>query len=392
MTSTSQGTFALFNDSFPPIMDGVSICVYNYAKHLTAMGEKAIVVTPEAAPNDKDKVIEARDTFSVYRYPSFPLPFHKPHRVGLFLFAYPLARRLYKSDIRLVHAHCPFSSGLIAKKIATQKGIPMVATFHSKYRYDFERVIKSKALVDLIIKNIVEFYEEADEVWVPQEEVAETLFQYGYKGKRPIVMPNGNDLSERTDRDALRVARRRQLGITDDCPLLLYVGQQTREKNVPFILQSLHDLGDLPYQMVSVGDGYGLEEFKKLAQSLGIGEKVLFTGSIYDRDTLASYYAAADLFLFPSNYDTWGLVFREAAAMQTPSLLLANSTAATVIKDHFNGYLSIESPTEYAQKIAQILSNPEERNLVARHAQVTLAESWSAVVERVHDRYMRLLH
>lgn len=391
MNSKHFGTIALFNDSFPPIVDGVSMTVYNYAKYLTAKGQPTIVVTPEASSETKCKAPEEIDGFSVYRYPSFPLPFHKPHRIGLHFFAHPLLRLLYRSDIRLVHVHCPFSSGILAKKIATRKKVPLVATFHSKYRYDFERVIKSQTLLDHIIKSIVAFYEEADEVWVPQEEVAETLYQYGYKGKKPIVMPNGNDLSERTDREVLREERRKQLGVEDGCPLFLYVGQQTREKNVPFILQSLRCLGDMPYKMVSVGEGYGLEEFKSLAQSLGIGNKVCFPGPIYDRDILASYYAAADLFLFPSNYDTWGLVFREAAAMHTPSLLLQNSTAASAITDGFNGYLAIEEPLIFAEKIQEIVAHPTEKAQVARSARETLAESWENVVERVYDRYQFLL-
>ncbi len=58
-------------------------------------------------------------------------------------------------------------------------GIPLVATFHSKYRDDFERVIPNKALVDYLVGKVVKFYESVDEVWVPQASVGETLREYG---------------------------------------------------------------------------------------------------------------------------------------------------------------------------------------------------------------------
>lgn len=77
--------------------------------------------------------------------------------------------RMYQQSFKLVHAHCPFSSGTVAMKIARRQGIPIVATFHSKYRSDFERIIPNKFVVDLIIKNIMKFYEMADEVWIPKQ-------------------------------------------------------------------------------------------------------------------------------------------------------------------------------------------------------------------------------
>lgn len=381
----------LFNESFPPIIDGVCMCVYNYAKYLTKSGEKVLVVTPESSANTRKTEVDRQEDFYIKRYPSIPVPFHRPYRLGIKIFAEPLFLQFKRYNLQLVHAHCPFSSGSLAKRIARKRKIPFVATFHSKYRSDFERVIKNKTIVDLIIKNIVSFYEEADEVWVPQEAVSETLMEYGYRGKKPYIMPNGNDLANRSDREDLRAKMRKKLGLTDKTPLLLFVGQQTREKNLPFILQSLEHLGDMPYRMISIGEGYGLEEFKSLARSLGIGQKVDFPGVVYDRDDLAAYYAASDLFLFPSVYDTWGLVFREAAALGTPSLLLAESLAASGIQDGENGFLSIESTSEYAEKIRSILSDPQKLSEVGNKARETLALSWDNVVQKVQDRYQYLI-
>lgn len=82
-------------------------------------------------------------------------------------------------------------------------------------------------------------------------------------------------------------------------------------------------------------------------------------GSITERERLKLYYAAADLFLFPSLYDNAPLVVREAAALHTPSLLIKGSTSAEVIHDSVNGFLSDNSVTAYASRISQLLETPQ---------------------------------
>ena len=152
----------LFNDCFPPIMDGVSLTTQNYAYWLHKKAGNVCVVTPKT-PAAKDK-----EAYPVYRYSSVPIPMRKPYRLGFPRIDWPFHERINKLSFELVHAHCPFSSGSLALKIAKTQHIPLVATFHSKYRSDFERVIPCKALVDYLIRSIIRFYEMADEVWIPQ--------------------------------------------------------------------------------------------------------------------------------------------------------------------------------------------------------------------------------
>lgn len=77
--------------------------------------------------------------------------------------------------------------------MAASQHIPVIGTFHSKYKDDFSRVIKSKVVVNSIVKGIVEFYENCDEVWVPQDSVREVIKEYGYKGHVEVV-ENGCDM------------------------------------------------------------------------------------------------------------------------------------------------------------------------------------------------------
>ena len=165
----------LFNDCFPPIMDGVSLTTQNYAYWLNKKTGNVCVVTPKA-PGIKDET-----EYPVYRYSSIPIPMRKPYRLGFPRIDWPFHEKINKLSFSLVHAHCPFSSGNLAMRISRAQGIPLIATFHSKYRSDFERSIPNKKLVDMLVRNVVRFYESADEVWVPQPAVEDTLREYGYK-------------------------------------------------------------------------------------------------------------------------------------------------------------------------------------------------------------------
>lgn len=370
----------LFNDSYPPIIDGVAITVQNYAQWMRQQGREVCVVTPKA-PDYTDT-----DPFPVYRYPSIPLVSRKPYRLGLPDIDIAFQTKLEKIPFSLVHAHCPFTSGLLALKIAKERKIPLVATFHTKYRDNFEQALHSKKLVDLMVKELVYFYNQADEVWIPQESVEETLREYGYKGKL-AVMNNGTDFCTTEKPDTLKKEARAKLGIAGDEMVLLYVGQLVWEKNLQLIMDALSKTRNINFRMIFVGTGYAEDELKLLSENMQQSSRIEFPGLISERQMLRNYYAAADLFIFPSLYDTWALVVREAAALYTPSLMLRKSTAATGIIDNLNGFLINESADELASSLSKLSHNRQLLREAGIHAANTLTKSWEKVVEEVLDRY-----
>ena len=376
--------YGIFNDNFPPILDGVALTAQNYAYWLNEKGYDVRVITPYA-PN-ADEVINAA-SYKINRYISIPIPFRHPYRYGMPHIDLPFMRNWMKMDFELVHAHCPFTSGNLAYAAAQKQHIPMVATFHSKYRQDFEHNVKSKLIVDQMVRHIIRFFEKADEVWIPLPAVEETLREYGYKGHVEVV-ENGNDFYTPTVQiEAMRAEMREELGLLPDETMLLFVGQHTWEKNIGFILDALALIKDKPFQLFMVGTGYAVREIRHRIKQLGLSHKVTLLGNIHDRERLKKIYAAADLFIFPSLYDTCGLVVRESAAMHTPSLMLAGSTAATAITDGVNGFVSPNSLDEYAAHIVSLMEHPELLMRAGSKASKTISRSWESVMEEVVLRY-----
>lgn len=374
----------LFNDCFPPIMDGVSLTTRNYAHWLHEKTGNVCVVTP-SAPDAKDD-----EAYPIYRYSSIPIPMRKPYRLGFPRIDWPFHSRIHKLSFELVHAHCPFSSGALAMRIAKEQQIPVVATFHSKYRADFQRAIPSKILVDYLIRKVIQFYEAADEVWIPQPAVEETLREYGYKGRVEVV-DNGNDFAGRFPLNDVRDEFRRDLGIRHGEFMFLFVGQHIWEKNLGFLLDALSRLSDVPFRMFFIGSGYAAGEMKQKATGLGLDSKVTFVGSVVEREELMRYYVAADLFLFPSIYDNAPLVVREAAALHTPSVLIADSTASEIISHSVNGFLADHNVEAYAECLRGIVCTPALIQRVGKEASHTIARSWEDVAGEVYDRYSCLM-
>ncbi len=373
----------LFNECFPPVMDGVSVCVYNYAYWMQKKVGGVAVITPNVPGADYSKY-----DFEVIDYFSVPVPFRHPYVTGIAEVDPTFLAKLAQREFKIVHAHSPFTSGRAAQRIAKKMGIPCVATFHSKYRDDFERVLPDK-MVDIVIKNVISFYEKADQVWVPQESVKEVIREYGYKGHVEVV-DNGSDLCADYP-EKYFVDSRQKLGIKPDEFVFLFVGQHIWEKNVRFIIDALAGIEDLKFRMFFVGTGYAADAMKELVSEKGLDSKVTFVGNITDREKIKIYYAAADLFLFPSLYDNAPLVVREAAALHTPAVMVKGATAATILKDGENGFLIDNNLTSFEDKLRELIADPARVHRVGVQASKTIVRSWEDVVGEVLDRYNAII-
>ena len=373
----------LFCEVFPPIMDGVSICVQNYANWLQKKVGDVTVVTPSVSGAD----YSAYD-YKVFDYFSVPVPTRHPYVSGLAGIDPVYHAKIAKNRFRIIHAHTPFSAGNAALHVAHQQGIPLVATFHSKYRDDFEKVLP-RPVVNMMIRSIVRFFEQADMVWVPQESVIDVIREYGFKG-HVEAMDNGSDLVADYP-DKVFVEARQRLGVAPEEFVMLYVGQHVWQKNPQLTIEALSRLEDVPFRMFFVGDGYAAEGMKHMVSEKGLDGKVTFVGPVSEREKIVDYYAAADLFVFPSLYDNAPLVVREAAALHTSAVMARGATASTIIRDGENGFLTDNDPDKLAELLRKLIHDPERVRRAGVQASRTIVRSWEDCLEEVIDRYNVLL-
>lgn len=378
--------YGIFNDSFPPILDGVTLTVQNYVSRFVSKGLNTCVVTPW---NPESIQIGC----PALKYFSLPIWNRRPYRYG-----YPkldpfIWSRLRRIPFRILHSHCPFSSGRLAMYVKRQQKVPLIGTFHSKYKIDLEHSFhRTPWMVPIIMRRILNFFNACDEVWIPQAQVEETMREYGYRGLVTVV-ENGNDMAEEPYNTSVRKQAMLNLGIPDDGTLqLLFVGQHIREKGLDIIMDTLDLLrGRIPFRMNFVGNGYALENLRTHVRRNGLEDCVTVHGLVSDRRRLRDFYCASDLFLFPSFYDNAPLVVREAAAFETPTVILRGSTASKVIEDGINGFLAERSGQSYASLIMKLNADRDAIARAGKGARATLIRNWNDVVDEVLDRYDTLL-
>ncbi|MCH5241710.1 MAG: glycosyltransferase [Muribaculaceae bacterium] len=378
-----NGLYGIFNDSFPPIIDGVTLTVENYAYWISRRGETPCIVTPW----NPEKVVTP---YHVMRYLSLPIQNRHPYRYG-----YPkldpfIWKRLKNTQFKILHSHCPFSSGRLAVYVKKHQKIPLIGTFHSKYKEDLQHSFRHFPFcVPIIMKRILNFFNACDEVWIPQKDVEETVRKYGYKGPLTVV-ENGNDFASLIVDDVrkYKLEAKKRIGFDVNDFNLLFVGQHIWEKGLNIILQTIEQLKEIKSIKINfIGDGYASGDINKLVKEKGLEHKVKLNGLITDRKILSDFYAASDLFFFPSMYDNAPLVVREAAAMATPSLLLKGSTASEVIEDSVNGYLVDNNIEEISSIIKYLVKERENVLKTGIKARNSLVRSWEDVVGEVMDRY-----
>lgn len=370
-----------FSDSFLPIMDGVGNVVYQYALNMGMKGHEVYAVAPQT-----DTGYRGSYPFEIVDYIGLPLFRMKSYKIGSPGLDKHCQNRLNAIKADIVHVHSPFIAGRAGLLYAQKMGLPIVGTFHSKYYDDFLQVTGVELLAEVGVKYVVNFYEKCSEVWAVSESSADTLRGYGYSGDIR-VMPNGTDVHTVTDVDVREASEKFGL---DDTPVMLYVGQINWKKNLRCILEACAKLNQ-PFRLMLAGQGPHEKEVAQLAKSLGIGDHVRFTGHITEPRYLNALYKRASIFLFPSLYDTSGLVVREAAAMCTPSVVVRGSAAAEGIRHEDNGYLCEDDAADLARVIDGALSDPEKLEAVGQRAHDTIPIPWTILVDQVLENYERLI-
>jgi 1,2-diacylglycerol 3-alpha-glucosyltransferase len=378
---------ALLNDSFPPNIDGVANAVQSYARILCDRGDEPVVITPKY-PHVND-----RYEYKVYRYRSIPTDKLIGYRAGN-PFSPSTISDLYYEKFDILHVHCPFASAVLANSIkaVSKKKIPMVFTYHTKFDIDIEKRVHIHGFRHIVTKFVISNIKKMDEVWVVSDGAGQNLRSLGYKGDY-VVMPNGTDFEKGKAPESEIAAINSQYGIGADELVFLFVGRMFWYKNVGLSLEALKKLRDdgVKFHMFLIGDGEDRFAIERYAEELGISDSVTFTGAIHDREKLRAFYSRADMFLFPSTYDTSGLVVKEAAACDCPSVLVRGSCASEGVEDGVSGFMCDENADSLYSTIKSAVNDREKLRQVGVNAGNDVYYSWEDAVSAARKRYEEII-
>jgi len=329
---------AWFTDTWLPTRDGVVNSLLSFKKILEKEHEIYIF-----APGKKDGIEDNIIYFKARAFSKYP-----NYRIAspIKLFSKKVAKMVDEYGIEIIHSHSPGVIGTHAVIASHLNSIPLVFTFHTFLQdsvYFFSEGMQdfARKLLEIWLRW---YFRRCDAVIAPSRYVAKKLEEYH---EWVEVIPTGIDINRFKNGDGERIKERY------GDKIVLYVGRIVKEKNIDLILK-VAKMVDATF--IIGGEGPYLNELKKKAEGI---ENVVFTGFIRDEE-LPDFYKAADVFAFPSTYETQGIVVLEAMAAGTP-VVAANARATPeFIEEGKNGYLfEPANANDFAEKIVMAMEDDE---------------------------------
>lgn len=363
---------ALVTSSYNFIADGVALTLNRLVGWLESHGVAVKVFAPtgpKAALAHQGELIPV---------PSLPLPGRPEYRLALGMAGY-VKRQLLDFRPDLIHIAVPDLLGLAALRLAEAHDIPAVASYHTRYETYLRHYWHLGWLERPLKRHLRWFYGQCREVYVPSDSVREALLADGLRDNfKP--WPRGID-TERFTPAKRSPAWRAQYGITADEVVVLHVSRLVREKRLDTLTAALNGIS-APHRAVIVGDG----------PDRGFAEQQLphaiFTGFL-SGEALAAAYASSDIFVFPSDSESFGNVTLEAMASGTPTICADATGSRSLVAAGDTGYLApADEPALFADYISQLIKYPALRHRMGEAARArALTFSWDETMARMLGYY-----
>lgn len=319
------------------------------------------------------------------RYVTLPGLGGRAHALSLTASAWPVVRRMHKArPFDLIDAHFLHPDGAAAVEIGRRLGIPVVLSARGS---DANSQPDEPGMREAIARTIA----GATLLISVSRGIAMKLVELGAPPERVAIIPNGIDAKVFHPQPSADEAVRRHVGCGKGERLILSVGRLEHVKGHDVLLDALAILARAVHvRAVIVGEGRQRGELEEQAARLGIGDRVLFAGSV-PHESLAAWYSAADVFCLPSRSEGHPNVLVEALACGTPAVAAAVGAAGEVLSPECGLLVPPEDPSALATALAAALARSWDhvrvRSRVASRSWERVAESVRAVHEEAVRRH-----
>jgi glycosyltransferase involved in cell wall biosynthesis len=368
---------ALFTGNYNYVRDGANQALNRLVGYLQTQGVQARIYSPRT---DKPAFPSVGKVVNI---PALPLPGRGEYRAPLFIPPSAL-RDLRQFAPNIIHVASPEILGHRAVSLARRWGIPAVASVHTRFE-TYPRYYGLAFLEPVVLALLRRFYRRCDAIFAPSESMAQMLreqrmnYHVGIWSRgvdREIFSPELRDL-----------AWRRSLGITDDVPVIGFVGRLVMEKGLDVFSDTIDRLvqSGVHHKVLIVGDGPAREWFAKRLPNAA------FAGFQGGRD-LGRAIASMDVFFNPSITETFGNVTLEAMAAGLPVVAASATGSQSLVEEGVTGRLIRPGAVgALAQALRTYLEDPAARAAAGEAGRrASEGYGWDAVNQTLLDAYLRI--
>ncbi|WAH35484.1 glycosyltransferase family 4 protein [Alicyclobacillus dauci] len=362
---------AMFTETFLPSTDGIVTRLCATLKHLEEEGHEVLLFAPSGAP-------EKYASATIVGIPAMPFILYPEKRFSLPLPR--IGRHLRKFQPDLIHSVNPAFLGIGGIYYAWRYHLPLIASYHTNVPA-YARHYKLNFLEPALWWYFRTLHNRANLNLATSRATMNELDKQGFRNLGLWERGVDVEVFQKASRsEEMRSRLAPGAGVGD--PVLLYVGRLASEKNIERIRPCLDAIPNL--HLAIVGDG----PYRPDLERIFAGTTANFTGYMHGTE-LATAYASADAFLFPSTTETLGLVLFEAMATGLPVLAADSPPTREVLEEGKAGFIFDSSSTESMIQLVKDMIHDEARREVVRNRGLEIARTldWRGPSEQLLRHY-----
>ena len=365
---------AVVTETWPPEVNGVAMTLAKLVQGLSHRNHDVQLIRPRQTKTESPLNDSSLEEVLMR---GMPIPRYPELKLGL-----PSKKTLVKTwTLRrpdVVHIATEGPLGWSALQAAKVLKLPVTSDFRTNFQ-SYSKHYGVGWLRKPIVAYLRKFHNATACTMVPTRELMRTLSENGFVNLKVVSRGVDTKLFNISKRDK---SLRSSWGATEKTKVLISVGRMAPEKNLEQVLKTYEALKhtDQEFKLVMVGDGPLKDQFQQRYPD------IIFPGML-SQPNLAVYYASSDLFVFPSQTETFGNVTLEALASGIPVLAFDCAAARDWVQTGINGWLVAESNPEgfAAQAVAVFNSKDALDRITQSTRQQVVHLDWDQIAEQVES-------
>ena len=365
---------AVVTETWPPEVNGVAMTLAKLVQGLSHRNHDVQLIRPRQTKTESPLNDSSLEEVLMR---GMPIPRYPELKLGL-----PSKKTLVKTwTLRrpdVVHIATEGPLGWSALQAAKVLKLPVTSDFRTNFQ-SYSKHYGVGWLRKPIVAYLRKFHNATACTMVPTRELMRTLSENGFANLKVVARGVDTKLFNISKRDtSLRIS----WGATENTKVLISVGRMAPEKNLDQVLKTYEALKhtDQEFKLVMVGDGPLRSQFQQRYPD------IIFPGML-SQSNLAAYYASSDLFVFPSQTETFGNVTLEALASGIPVLAFDCAAARDWVQTGINGWLVAENnPDGFAAQAVAIFNSKDALDQITQSTRQQVVHlDWDQIAEQVES-------
>ena len=365
---------AVVTETWPPEVNGVAMTLAKLVQGLSHRNHDVQLIRPRQTKTESPLNDSSLEEVLMR---GMPIPRYPELKLGL-----PSKKTLVKTwTLRrpdVVHIATEGPLGWSALQAAKVLKLPVTSDFRTNFQ-SYSKHYGVGWLRKPIVAYLRKFHNATACTMVPTRELMRTLSENGFVNLKVVSRGVDTKLFNISKRDK---SLRSSWGATEKTKVLISVGRMAPEKNLEQVLKTYEALKhtDQEFKLVMVGDGPLKDQFQQRYPD------IIFPGML-SQPNLAVYYASSDLFVFPSQTETFGNVTLEALASGIPVLAFDCAAARDWVQTGINGWLVAENnPDGFAAQAVAIFNSKDALDQITQSTRQQVVHlDWDQIAEQVES-------